>query len=204
VLPEDAASVAGKRAIRAALLAARRGMSEGVRARADAALRSLLASLVASLAKGRKPGRIAGYVPMPGEPGGAGLPATLAGAAGRLLLPVLRPDLDLDWALFTRQAGLIAADRGLLEPAGPRLGPAAITTAELIVVPAIAVDRRGIRLGRGGGSYDRALARVGTGVPVVAVLYDGELVDELPAAPHDRPVSAVVTPAGGLWRAQEH
>ncbi len=72
--------------------------------------------------------------------------------------------------------------------------------ARLLLVPALAVDRRGVRLGRGGGSYDRALARVAAGTPVVALLHDGELLDELPAEPHDRLVSAVVTPSGG-WSA---
>jgi 5-formyltetrahydrofolate cyclo-ligase len=68
------------------------------------------------------------------------------------------------------------------------------------VVPAVAVDRQGTRLGRGGGSYDRALARVRPGVLVVAALYDGELVDRLPVQAHDRPVGAVVTPGGGFGR----
>jgi 5-formyltetrahydrofolate cyclo-ligase len=67
-----------------------------------------------------------------------------------------------------------------------------------VLVPALAVDRHGNRLGRGGGSYDRALARA-TGL-TVAVLYDGELVDLLPVEPHDVPVNAVVTPRSGLVR----
>jgi 5-formyltetrahydrofolate cyclo-ligase len=78
----------------------------------------------------------------------------------------------------------------LLEPSGPRLGPAAVADAHLVVVPALAVDRTGTRLGRGGGSYDRALARVRA--PSVALLYAGELVDALPAEPHDRRVSGVL------------
>jgi 5-formyltetrahydrofolate cyclo-ligase len=184
------------------MLAARRGMSEGVRAKADSTLRSLLASLV----RASRPDRIAGYVPMPGEPGGAELPAVLAEAVapGRLLLPVLLPDSDLDWAAYADPAGLAVGARGLRQPDGPRLGTGAVASADIVVVPAVAVDRRGIRLGRGGGSYDRALARVGPEVLVVAVLYDGELVDELPAAPHDRPVSTIVTPSDGLRRAQAH
>jgi 5-formyltetrahydrofolate cyclo-ligase len=198
VLPEHAASVAGKREIRAALLAARRAIPSGVRAKADSALCSLLGALV----RERRPSRIAGYVPMPGEPGGTELPSTLAASAapGQLLLPVLCPDLDLDWAAYTDPAALTGTRQGVREAAGPRLGPDAVASAEVVVVPAVAVDRHGVRLGRGGGSYDRALARVGPDVLVVAVLYDGELVEQLPAVPHDRPVSAVVTPADGLCR----
>jgi 5-formyltetrahydrofolate cyclo-ligase len=110
------------------------------------------------------------------------------------LLPVLLPDLDLDWAVY--DGALVPARFGLREPSGPRLGPAAIGSAALVVVPAVAVDRRGVRLGRGGGSYDRALARVPAGTMIVAALYDGELVDALPADPHDVRVTAVATPSG--------
>ena len=86
---------------------------------------------------------------------------------------------------------------GLLEPAGPRLGPGALAAADVVVVPALAVDRRGARLGRGRGYYDRALAHARPGAVLVAVVFDDELVDALPAEPHDRRVSAVVTPSGG-------
>ena len=64
-------------------------------------------------------------------------------------------------------------------------------------MPALAVSRSGMRLGRGGGSYDRALARAESAF-TVALLHDGELLDEVPAEPHDRPVDAVITPADGL------
>ena len=147
-------------------------------------------------------GRVAvtAYAPMAGEPGGPDLPAVLAAAlppAADLLLPVLLPDLDLDWARYDGM--LRPAGRGLAEPAGTPRGPEAVRGAALLVVPALAVDRRGVRLGRGGGSYDRALARVSPGTFVVALLNDGELLDgDLPAAPHDRPVTAVITPDAGL------
>ncbi|MFB6395191.1 5-formyltetrahydrofolate cyclo-ligase, partial [Polymorphospora sp. 2-325] len=75
-------------------------------------------------------------------------------------------------------------------------GPAAVGAADLVVVPAVAVDRRGLRLGRGGGSYDRALARVAPATLTVALLHDGELLDAVPAEEHDRPVHAVITPSG--------
>jgi len=62
------------------------------------------------------------------------------------------------------------------------------------------VDHAGNRLGRGGGSYDRALARVGPLIPVIALLYDAELLGHVPAAPHDTPVRAVVRPGSGITR----
>jgi 5-formyltetrahydrofolate cyclo-ligase len=82
------------------------------------------------------------------------------------------------------------------EPPGPRLGVTAIASAEIVFVPALAVDATGARLGRGGGSYDRALRRVGAGVPVIALLYAGEIVPAVPTEPHDHPVTAALTPDG--------
>ncbi len=94
-----------------------------------------------------------------------------------------------------------------MEPSEPARGVDAVARAALVLVPALAVDTRGNRLGRGGGSYDRALARVGPRVPVIALLNDGELLDHVPAAPHDRPVSMAALPSRGivsiqipLWR----
>ena len=75
-----------------------------------------------------------------------------------------------------------------------------MASADLVIVPALAVDRRGRRLGRGGGSYDRALARVGGAVLTIALLYDDELLDEIPAGPHDQPVRLVAQPAQGIIR----
>ncbi|MGS2614104.1 5-formyltetrahydrofolate cyclo-ligase [Micromonospora sp. LZ34] len=186
-----------KRDARTALLAHRRALTGPQRAAAAARVQAELVSLVRRL----RPRRMTAYVPVGSEPGGPELPAVLAAAlppGGELLLPVLRADLDLDWAAWTGPDALVAAGRGMREPAGPRLGVTAVAGAELVVVPALAVDRRGLRLGRGGGSYDRALARVPATALTVVPLHDGELVEAVPAEPHDRPVRAVVTPTGGL------
>jgi len=188
-----------KRAVRERQRAARRALPEAERAAADDLLLGHLREAVQRL----RPGTLAAYVPVGTEPGGPGLVAALALGAGpavRVLLPVLLPGGDLDWAGAGGPGDRPAVGpHGLREPVGPRLGVCAVERADLVVVPALAVDRRGVRLGRGGGSYDRALARVPPGVPVVALLHDGELVDGLPTEPHDRPVTAVATPSGG-WR----
>ena len=145
-------------------------------------------------------GPVAAYASVGTEPGTAALLAALAGGRRAVLLPLLLPDGDLDWAAYDGE--LHPGPRGLLQPPGPSLGVAAVADCVLLVVPALAVDRSGIRLGRGGGSYDRALART-TGL-VVAALHRGELVERLPSEPHDRPVHAAVVPGEGLVRLRPH
>lgn len=110
------------------------------------------------------------------------------------LLPVLQEDGDLDWARYDGE--LAPGRRGLLEPSGPRLGVTAVATCDVVLVPALLVDLAGYRLGRGGGSYDRALARA-TGM-TVALVHDDELVDEVPHEAHDVPVRAVASAGRGL------
>ncbi|HET9519124.1 MAG TPA: 5-formyltetrahydrofolate cyclo-ligase [Actinoplanes sp.] len=181
--------------LRNRLLTARRTLSAADRTAAALAVHLATTTLV----RRRRPATVAAYVPVGAEPGGPDLPGALTAALprrGRLLLPVLRPDLDLDWAHYT-PGTLTAGPRGLSEPSGARLGVDAVREAELLIVPALAVGRDGTRLGRGGGSYDRALARAGNAV-LVALLHDGELLDTVPAEPHDVAVHAVITPADGL------
>lgn len=182
-------SRAEKVALRSRLLTARRALTPGERRARAAQLQDQTLSYV----RREHPSTIAAYVPVGPEPGGPDLPYVLAAAGVRVLLPVLLPDNDLDWAEFT--GDLAPGPRGLSEPTGPRLGLDGIAAAGVVLVPALAVDRAGHRMGRGGGSYDRALTR--TTAPIVALLHDGELLDRVPAEPHDRPVHGVITPSGG-------
>ncbi|MGN9911901.1 5-formyltetrahydrofolate cyclo-ligase [Phytohabitans sp. LJ34] len=193
----DLSDLPRKATLRAALLNRRRSLPAPSLEDASARVVAELATLV----RRQGPACVAGYVPVGAEPGGPGLPDALAGMLspeGRVLLPVVLPDLDLDWAVYHGPYSLTPGPHGLREPSGRRLGPDSIATAEMVVVPAVAVDVRGARLGRGGGSYDRALARVPPETLVVALLHDGEVVEEVPDEPHDRRVGAVITPGHGL------
>ena len=142
----------------------------------------------------RRAATVAAYVSVGHEPGTGLLLDALRARGTRVLLPVLRPDDDLDWAAY--DGSLAAATRGLLEPTGPLLGVEAVAGADVVLVPGLAVSSSGDRLGRGGGSYDRALARVTPGTPVAVVLHADEVGLAVPTEPHDRPVTHAVTPAG--------
>ncbi|GAA4458119.1 5-formyltetrahydrofolate cyclo-ligase [Phytohabitans houttuyneae] len=193
----DLSDLPRKATLRAALLNRRRSLPAAALEDAAGRVVAELATLVRSV----EPHCVAGYVPVGPEPGGPGLPDALVGMLSpeaRVLLPVLLPDLDLDWAAYHGPYSLTPGPHGLREPSGRRLGPDSIATAGLVVVPAVAVDARGARLGRGGGSYDRALNRVAPDTLVVALLHDGEVVDQVPDEPHDRRVNAVITPGAGL------
>jgi 5-formyltetrahydrofolate cyclo-ligase len=145
-------------------------------------------------------GTVAAYLSVGTEPATEGLIFALWKRGTYVLLPILLPDGDLDWATYEGPDSLLPASRGLLEPAGERRGVTAIRSADLVIAPALAVDRAGRRLGRGGGSYDRALARVGPAILTLALLYDGELVDAVPVGRRDQPVRAVALPGRGISR----
>lgn len=155
-----------------------------------------IAAHLLETAEVRRAATVAAYVSTSFEPGTGPLIERLHAMGRRVILPVLLPDGDLDWALYTGPEGLVRAGRGLLEPVGPRLGVEAVATADVVLCPGVAVDHAGMRLGRGGGSYDRALLRIPVGTFVCAVLYDGELLERVPAAEHDQPVTAAATPKG--------
>ncbi|MFD3923203.1 5-formyltetrahydrofolate cyclo-ligase [Streptomyces sp. NPDC058595] len=193
--------MSGKTALRRELLAARRLLSEDDIRDASA----VLAGRALNLPELAAAGTVAAYVSVGREPGTRALLDALRERGVRVLLPVLLPDDDLDWAAYDGPERLVRAGRGLLEPDGPRLGVRAVLEARVVLLPGLAVDGRGMRLGRGGGSYDRVLTRLeraatdgGTdeGPALAVLLYDHEVVERVPEEPHDRPVHVVVTPGG--------
>jgi 5-formyltetrahydrofolate cyclo-ligase len=182
-----------KSQLRARLLEARRGLTTGERQEASRAL----AERVRDLAPLATAGTVAAYVSTGSEPGTRDLIDALRTQGTRVLLPVLRADNDLDWAAYEGPDALVPGPRRLVEPAGVRLGVEAVAQAQAVLLPGLAVDAAGARLGRGGGSYDRVLERLaamGAHPMLVVLLYAHEVVDTVPREPHDHLVDAAVTP----------
>jgi 5-formyltetrahydrofolate cyclo-ligase len=203
VQPADAPIGAEKDRLRAVLIASRRSRGEAERRLARTAnAEHLLVAL-------RGVSCIAGYLPLPTEPLDQDLLDRVAETC-RVLVPVTLGPMPLDWCEYP--GPVTRGFFGIPEPTGERLGPDAIADADAVLVPALAVDKAGHRLGRGGGHYDRTLALrsrlssvrnpLGTApadrTALIAVLFDGELVDTLPFDDFDRPVTAVVTPGEGV------
>ncbi|MET7615930.1 5-formyltetrahydrofolate cyclo-ligase [Streptomyces sp. NPDC005408] len=185
--------LSGKSAVRRELLDARRLLSTEDVDRAAA----VLARQALDLPELAAAHTIGAYVSVGREPGTRALLDALRARGVRVLLPVLKADNDLDWGLYEGSEHLVRAGRGLLEPDGDRLGVDAVLDADAVLLPGLAVDARGMRLGRGGGSYDRVLARLsaaGADPALVVLLYANEVVARVPEEPHDHPVHAVVTP----------
>jgi 5-formyltetrahydrofolate cyclo-ligase len=166
--------------LRARLTAARRRRSDGDLAAARAAVRDHVVAGLGDLTC------VAAYEPLRTEPGSIELLAALHGRGLRVLVPLTLPDRDLDWTEWTPGG------------AGAPLGRDAVAAAELVLVPALAVGVDGARLGRGGGSYDRALPRRAAGAMTAALVFADEVLDAVPIEPWDVSVSHAVTPDG--WR----
>ncbi|MFB6550271.1 5-formyltetrahydrofolate cyclo-ligase [Streptomyces sp. NPDC056405] len=188
-----------KRTLRREFLTVRNGLTaDDVREAAES-----LAARALAMPEVARAHAVAAYVSVGAEPGTLALLDALRARGVRVLLPALLPDNDLDWGEYAGADSLTLVRHGgrmaLSEPAGERLGPDAVTEADVVLLPGLAVDGRGMRLGRGGGSYDRVLARLdraGARPALLVLLYDSEVVAQVPAEPHDRPVDAVVTPSG--------
>ncbi|GAB7068490.1 5-formyltetrahydrofolate cyclo-ligase [Mycobacterium hodleri] len=184
-----------KAEIRTAILSARRAVPDDVRRSESDELRQRLTELT------RAGDTVCAYVPVGSEPGSVAILDTLVASGVRVLLPVARTDetgqpRPLAWGDYRGE--LVTARFGLREPPAPHLPAAAIGTASTVVVPALAVDRVGSRLGRGAGFYDRSLAMADVAARLIAMVRDDEVLDRLPAEPHDVPMTHALTPGDGL------
>lgn len=180
-----------KQQLRDKLHEARTAMSDDLRDRENAAL----IANVSYYLRSKRPQRVAAYVPTRIEPGGRLLLDALQAEVPAVILPLALPDRRMDWALYEGPTSLVPGAYGIREPAGTRLGPEALNFCDVVIAPALAASPDGIRLGKGGGFYDRALA---TGIKgtTIALLYNGEIRQDIPVEEHDLPVNILITPAG--------
>jgi len=178
--PDERGTAHDKAALRAELLAARRARSPEDLAQARAGVCAHVLEHLAGVQ------RVAAYEPMRTEPGSIELLTALHAREITVLVPVTLPDRDLDWMQWSPGG------------TGVPLGVEAIGSAGLVLAPALAVARDGMRLGRGGGSYDRALARCAADAVLAAVVFEDEVLGEVPHDEWDVPVQAAVTPGGWL------
>jgi len=184
--------------LRRRLLAARAERSERSE-RSDATADAARASVLLRLAEQHRTSTVALYVGMPGEPATLATTAAIMDAGVRVLLPVVLPDRSLIFRVAEQvgPGGPLALGRGrlglLVPPATAPVVP--LGEAGLVVVPALALDRAGRRLGRGGGSYDRALVKLAEDAVAVGVVHPEELLKRVPEEPHDQRVTHVLAGA---------
>ena len=185
-----------KTEVRAEILLARRALAPELH---DAEAHALCSHLPGFIGGSNT---VAAYAPVGSEPGSIELIDSLVRMGVRVLLPVARHDaagipVPLQWGQY-RPGGLVTARFGLCEPAEPWLPADAVAAATVVLVPALAVDRTGVRLGRGAGFYDRSLPLADPVARLVAVVRDDEVVDRLPAETHDVRMTHALTPQRGL------
>jgi len=143
----------------------------------------------------QQPGNITCFMSMPGEPGTGPLLSRLLERGHRVWMPRIMGHA-LSWVHVTADTEYVTGPLGIREPVGPAVE--SLEFADVVLMPALAVDPAGRRLGQGGGYYDGALADlpvlVDGGPMLVALVHDDEVVDEVPIEEHDRLVDAIVTP----------
>ncbi|CAH0241581.1 5-formyltetrahydrofolate cyclo-ligase [Microbacterium oxydans] len=191
-MPNDAEHE--KRALRADLRERRSLLSEAQRESAALAIGERLDALVDSLGAHS----ISCFLSTMNEPGTRDFVTRAVQRGIRVLLPITRADGLLDWAVATDDDEIAEGLFGLPEPTGEVLGPIAVNDVDLMIVPAAAVDRTGMRMGWGRGYFDKTIGSMEKCPPVYAVIYDSEILDSLPREVHDQPVNGVVTPSQTL------
>lgn len=176
-----------KATLRPPLLAARREIAASRERDADDAALAAAAVALARDLDLSAGATVAAYEALRTEPPTSATIDALVAHGIRVVVPITLPDNDLDWC-------------DAMDERRMPLGPDTISSAGLVLAPGLAVDLVGTRLGRGGGSYDRALARKGAGARILVVLHPGELHSvRLPCDEHDQPVDGMLTVAGVTW-----
>lgn len=183
-----------KRALRAELRERRQLLSDAQRESAATAIAERLDALIDALGARS----ISCFLSTTTEPGTREFVTRAVRRGIRVLLPITRSDGLLDWAVATDDDEIAEGLFGLPEPTGEVLGPIAVNDVDLMIIPAAAVDRTGMRMGWGRGYFDKTIGSMEKCPPVYAVIYDSEILDSLPREVHDQPVNGVVTPSQTL------
>lgn len=183
-----------KRALRAELRERRQLLSDAQRESAASAIAERLDDLIVDLGAAS----ISCFLSTTTEPGTRDFVKAAVRRGIRVLLPVTRADGLLDWAVASDDDDVSEGLYGLPEPTGEVLGPIAVNDVDLMIIPAAAVDRTGMRMGWGRGYFDKTIGSMEKCPPVFAVIYDSEVLDSLPSEVHDQPVNGVVTPTRTL------
>ena len=132
---------------------------------------------------------IASYISYEFEPETSDINQRLIKDGKKVFLPRLLENNDIQWVSWNGSSENLTKVEKIYEP----IGDAVEVELDVIILPALHVDRMGNRLGQGGGSYDRALSR--SKAFKIALLHYGELTSEiLPVQPHDEKVDATATP----------
>lgn len=187
-MPDAIASA--KRALRADLRERRHLLSDAARETAAAGIQAQLDALVAA----HDARSVSCFLSTTTEPGTRGFVQDAVARGIRVLLPITRADGLLDWSPATVEGEITEGLLGMPEPVGELLGPIAVGDVDLMIVPAAAVDATGMRLGWGRGYFDKTIGSMERCPPVYAVVYDSEVLDEVPHDVRDERVTGAVTP----------
>lgn len=195
--PSRSKSAPSKTDLRASLRQARRAFVLSLRAEGAAAERRIAESLAAQVLPRLAGARVvAGYRPTPWEIDPGAIEAALLAAGVTVALPRTQPNAPLTFHAIDRNTVIAPGLHGIHEP--PPSAP--VVVPDVILVPLVAADRRGVRMGQGGGHYDRTLDALRATGPVRAIglAFDVQVVDTLPAEPHDQRLDALATPTRWL------
>ncbi|MDD7465083.1 MAG: 5-formyltetrahydrofolate cyclo-ligase [Actinomycetaceae bacterium] len=181
-----------KQLVRSAIRTHRKERTEAARISAG----EQIATHVLDFVKGSR--CVACYVSVNKEPPTRELCTQIADAGIQLLLPKLGPHLTRSWGYFRGDADLETMAPGRPpEPSGPAFDNSILADVDVMIIPALAVNSQGERLGQGGGWYDRALKGIGSHTKVAAIIYDEEFLrSALPQNDMDVLIPFVITPSG--------
>lgn len=186
-----------KQYIRRSIRAVRRGLSEAARL----AHSRRVWERVAALPCYQHARVVLGYMAFDHEVLTDGLMQQTMASGKQLVLPMVLGDRQ-DMALYVIEdlgCDVAPGYRGILEPQPQRTRAVAPETLELALIPGVAFDLRGGRLGFGTGFYDRLLSRLPQGIPTVGLAFDFQVIPRLPFQPHDMLLEAIVTEHRIIW-----